>query len=691
MKSLKCALATAAALLMTAACVSGLLIWLDRTYPPPLENLERSVELVDRSDTLLRAFATSDGRWRLEPPLEALDATYLDMLVAYEDRRFWDHTGVDYRALLRAAGQLIANRSIVSGGSTITMQLARLLEPRSGRTIAAKMRQTIRAVQIERRLSKRQILQLYLTLAPYGGNLEGVRAASLAWFGKEPRRLTLAEAALLVALPQAPESRRPDRNAQAAKGARDRVLARMAEIALISPGDVARAMQAAIPTRRRPLPALAAHLAERARQANPGSNRLRVTLDARLQQALASVAQDTAGRIGPRISVAMIMTDARTGQILAEVGSPHFADQGRSGWIDMTRAVRSPGSTLKPFIYALAFEDGLIAQETLIADRPAAFGPYRPRNFDMAYQGDVTIRQALQMSLNIPAIKLLQAVGPLRLTGLFRRAGITAHLPPGETPGLAIGLGGIGISLHDLVQLYGTLAARGQPMALGDGLTSMPAALSHGPLFHASARWQVADILSGTVPPEGAWPNGIAYKTGTSYGYRDAWAVGFDGRHVLGVWVGRPDGGPVPGISGYVTAAPALFEGFSRAGLGITPLPPASSDTARLSASRLPASLRRFSAPGTLVELGSGEPPPQIVYPPDGAQIDLGARSGEPRPIVLKINGGRAPFRWLANGQPLPRLERRRTSSWLPDGAGSSTLTVLDASGRAASVRVVVQ
>src|SRR5690606_34959074 len=225
-------------------------------------------------------------------------------------------------------------------------------------------------------------------------------------------------------------------------------------------------------------------------------------------------------------------------------------DTSRRGWIDMTRAVRSPASTLKPFIYGLAFEEGLIAQETIIEDRPSSFGAYRPRNFDMEYQGDVSIRTALQMSLNVPAVRLLDTVGPTRLTSRFRQIGVSPVLPRDEAPGLAIALGGAGLTLRDLVQLYTGVANRGLATSISNqtGVRHTATLLDHG------ANWQIVDILSGIQPPEGATHLGIGYKTGTSYGYRDAWSVGFDGRRVIGVWVGRPDGAPFPGLAGYQSA-----------------------------------------------------------------------------------------------------------------------------------------
>ncbi|MEX0953958.1 MAG: penicillin-binding protein 1C [Rhizobiaceae bacterium] len=660
----------------------------DRAFAPPLDPAPISAEVLDRNGELLRAYAAPDGRWRMAVDLREVDPHFLDMLIAYEDKRFREHAGIDFAAMLRATGQLLANGRIVSGGSTISMQLARLIEPRESRSVAAKLKQMFRAWQIERRLSKDEILKRYLTLAPYGGNIEGVRAASLAWFGKEPRRLTVGEAALLVALPQSPEARRPDRHPANAHTARDRVLMRLVDAGLMSKTEASRASSVTIvPEGRRQLPALAAHAADAARLADPAASRIELTIDRSIQKQLETVAGEAAARIGDKASVAMLMADARTGEILAEVGSADFFDAGRNGWIDLTRAVRSPGSTLKPFIYGLAFEEGLVSQQTLIEDRPANFAGYRPRNFDMAYMGDVSIREALQLSLNVPAIRLLDALGPTRLAGRFRDADVKLELPPGEKPGLAMGLGGVGLTLHALVQLYTALPNSGFATPLHIK-TAQPQPVR---LLDAAANWQVVDILSGVAPPRGAPKIGIAYKTGTSYGYRDAWSIGFDGRHVLGVWVGRPDGGPVPGISGFDTAAPILFDAFSRSGVAFVEHPSPPPGAVRLARHDLPVTMRRFmSTTSEKAPAGVVEAAPEIVFPPQGARVDLASIGGDAR-LVLKLQGGRAPFRWLANGRPLEELVRRRTTSWQPDGEGFSTLTVIDAAGRAASVNVFLE
>lgn len=666
----------------------------DRAFPPPLpQDLQVSSEVLDRDGQLLRAFATIDGRWRLKTSMTDVDPKLVDMLVNYEDKRFREHHGVDLLALIRAAGQLAGNGRIVSGGSTLTMQLARLMEPRESRNFGAKFRQMFRALQLERRLTKTEILDAYLTLAPYGGNLEGVRAATLAYFGKEPNKVTVAEAALLVALPQLPERRRPDRHPDNARAARDRVLGRTEQSALITSDDIARAQIEAIPAMRRPLPALAPHVALAALRKNPSATSHTVTLNRDAQAALEEVARSAATRLGPKLSVAMVLADAQTGDILAEVGSSDYFDSSRFGWIDMTKVQRSPGSTLKPFIYGLAFEQGLIAQETIIADRPSDFDGYRPKNFDMGYQGDVSIRTALQLSLNVPAIGLLDAVGPARLTTRFRQAGVTLALPRDEPPGLAIGLGGAGVTLRDLTQLYTALANNGRPRALRDGTEQIAPPQLQQALLDPRANWQVADILSGVTPPKDAAYRALAYKTGTSYGYRDAWSVGFDGRYVIGVWTGRADGAPVPGLAGYVSAAPILFEAFAKSGLASPSLPRAPSGAEHQKREDLPITLQRFDAgdDGLVAIASATEPEPRIIFPPAGARIDLVEDGAAAMPLALKLQGGRAPFRWLANGKPIGEPDRRRDAIWAPDGVGSATLTVIDAAGRAASVDVVVE
>jgi penicillin-binding protein 1C len=587
--------------------------------------------------------------------------------------------------LIRAATQLVKNREIVSGGSTLTMQVARLLEPRRERSISAKLRQIVRALELECALTKPQILSLYLTLAPYGGNLEGIRAASLAYFGKEPKRLTLGEAALLVALPQSPELRRPDRHAEAAHLARDRVLDRAVKAGAVPGDEIARAKAEPVPHSRKPMPVFAPHSADAVISAAPNVSVHRLTIDLNLQKRLEELARERAQVFGPSISVAIIAVDNETAEIRARVASADYFDDQRSGQVDMTRAVRSPGSTLKPFIYGLAFEDGFLHPETMIDDRPVRYGSYAPENFDMTFQGTVSVRKALQLSLNVPAVAVLERLGPSRLSARLTQAGANLVLPISEAPGLAMGLGGVGVTLEDLTMLYHGIAAGGDAVALRERSTE-PQPLERR-LIDPAAAWYVGNILFGTPPPDNAPHGRIAFKTGTSYGYRDAWSVGFDGRMTIGVWVGRPDGAPVAGLIGRAAAAPILFDAFARSGYAPTPLPHAPNGALVVTNGRLPPPLRHYRAEGSLV---AASDPPRIMFPPDGARIEL-AGGDRPDALALKVQGGAGPLTVLMNGVPLDTPSRRRTLLISPDGRGFMRLTVMDARGGSDSVTVRIQ
>ncbi|WP_420131159.1 penicillin-binding protein 1C [Rhodopseudomonas sp.] len=680
-----------AVLAIIAVSIGSLVAYAVSLGPLPLDEARMtSVTVVDRHGKLLRAYAMADGRWRL--PVDAtsgIDPRYLQQLLAYEDKRFWSHHGVDPLAVGRAALQFVTDGHIVSGGSTITMQLARLLEPRRQRSMMAKLHQMVRAVELERRLSKQQILDLYLTLAPYGGNLEGIRAASIAYFGKEPKRLSLSESALLVALPQSPETRRLDRHPQVAQAARDRVLARMVEDGVVSAEDAAQARAVPVHRQRKPMPILAPHSADQATSAVKDSPVIRLTLDAGIQRALESLARDRALALGPDISIGILAVDNESGDVLAHVGSADYFDDRRAGQVDMTRAVRSPGSTLKPFIYGLAFEDGFVHPESLIDDRPVRFGVYAPENFDMTFQGTVPVRKALQLSLNVPAIELLDRVGASRLASRLKQAGAGLVLPTGEAPGLAMGLGGVGIRLADLVQLYSGFARLGNVVPLQEIASDSKAERETLRLMDKVAAWQVGNVLLGTPPPENAARNQIAFKTGTSYGYRDAWSVGFDGKMTIGVWVGRPDGAPVPGLIGRLAAAPVLFDAFARTGQLRTPLPKPPRGTLVAGNAQLPLPLRRFRPAGDLVRTGS-EQALKIQFPLNGSRIDAVSQASTGA-LPVKVAGGVLPMTVMVNGIAAGEIDGRRQRLVAPPGPGFVRVTVMDAVGAADTVVVRIQ
>ncbi|MBQ4824002.1 penicillin-binding protein 1C [Leisingera sp. HS039] len=645
--------------------------WIDAT-DLPLTLAETSTEVLGRNGKLLRAYPVGTGLWRLAVQPEDVDPRFLDMLLRYEDKRFRSHAGVDPIALLRAAGQALWNGRAVSGGSTLTMQVARLLEDGTTGRWAGKLRQMRVALALERRLSKDGILTLYLTHAPYGGAAEGIRAAAYSWFGKEPRRLTPAEAALLVALPQSPERRRPDRFPEAASEARDRVLARMQRQGLLSEEQAEAARRTPLPHQMAAFPRLAPHLADRVKAQHPGKRQIRLTIDSVVQSRMQQLLAEAARSATPSLSAALIAADHQTGEVLVLVGSPGYSDAQRRGFVDMTQAIRSPGSTLKPLIYGLAFDQGLAHPETLIHDGPVNFAGYAPQNFDGEFRGDIRLRKALQLSLNIPVVKLTQELGPARVLASLRAGGAKPELP-GGAPGLALSLGGLGISLQDMVQLYAGLAASGQGPALRmlQGEAPAPA----GRLTSPEAAWQVADILRGLPVPAGARSGTIAYKTGTSYGHRDAWAIGWDGRHVIGVWMGRADGTPVPGIFGGDLAAPVLFEAFGRLKPALDPLPPPPPATLIVSSAELPQPLQRFRPR----DAAFSEPAdaPELIFPPEGARLML-----EGADLTLKLRGGTAPFLVMANGLPVLTGQRRREFSLPSPGPGFSSLVIVDGEGR---------
>jgi penicillin-binding protein 1C len=551
----------AGALLGLGIFMAVLLDWL---YPLPLPDPHRGSTVVVASDgSPLRAFADAEGIWRYPIAMDDVSPLYLEALLTYEDRWFWRHPGVNPVSALRALVQVIRHGHVVSGGSTLTMQVARILEPHS-RSLGGKLRQCLRALQLEAHLSKREILELYLDHAPFGGTVQGVEAASWAYLGHSARRLSRAEAALLAVLPQAPSRLRPDREAAAARAARDKVLERMASSGIWSATEVADARIESVVARTLQPPLSAALLARRLHQAMPRQRRIATSIDLHLQRSLEARVRDYLVRLPERTSAALLVVDNRDLSALAYVGSAMFGDESRLGHVDMVRAWRSPGSTLKPFLYGLALDDGLIHSESLLVDAPRSFGSYRPANFDMAFNGPVSAAQALRLSLNVPAVDLLDRVGPARFTARLANTGLQLRLPYAAEPNLAIILGGVGVRMEDLAGAYAALNRGG----IGGSVRYSPdQPRVERRVLSAGAAWIVRDILEANPRPgyrPGAFDTGsrprVAWKTGTSYGFRDAWAIGSTREHTVAVWIGRPDGTPLPGQYGAVTALPLMFQ-----------------------------------------------------------------------------------------------------------------------------------
>ena len=655
---------------------------LDAAFPPDLSRAHSASPVVlDRNGAWLRALPVETGRWRLRADLERTDPSFLKRVVAIEDARFWLHPGIDPAAVARALVGAAARGRAVSGASTLTMQTARLLEPRP-RTLPSKLIEMVRAVQLEARFSKRQILALYLTLAPSGGNLEGVRAASLAYFGHEPVRLTDDEQALLIALPQSPEARRPDRHPQAALAARKEVLARLVKAGALSPAAAAEAATEAL-TGRGAFPSLAWHATgELARAAGVGTATVVSTLDASLQARLEPLALAAARAQGPDTTAAILVVQIDGRAVRALIGSSGLGAPG--GWIDMTRVSRSPGSTLKPFIYAMAFEDGIAAPDTRIADAPRRFADYQPENFDRTFHDKVTAREALSNSLNMPAVETLARIGPDAFEARLAGAGVKLERPQARSraAGLAIALGGEGVTLRDLAVLYAALGDGGvaKPLALTEADAEDRRRASGRRLLSADAAGQVLDILRETPPPAGASPAALtrgraamAFKTGTSYGFRDALAAGVVGGYVVIVWTGRADGGARGGLTGRDAALPLLFEIADQLGA-----PPAA-----------PRPIAPTAAPPALTNLQQVPTGPQLIFPPDQATVQVDGFGPRARGLALAAGGEQ--LSWYVGGVRLGADPVGGRVIWRPRSPGFYTVTVVDAEGREAQARVRVK
>ncbi len=677
------------AILAAVTIVIGLELAIRATPLPDMTRAQpRSQVVTSSSGEILWAFLAADDKWRLATSELDVDPQYLAMLIAYEDKRFRRHRGVDLAALLRAGVQAVVHRRAVSGGSTLTMQVVRMLEP-GPRTVAAKIDQIFKALKLERALAKNDIVDLYLTLAPFGGNIEGARAAALVYLGKDPKRLSLAEAALLAALPQSPEARRPDRHLDAARTARSRVLSTLAARGFIDPKSAMRALREPVSAGAQSLTRSAPHLAMRLRQggSDPDKQTVATLIDRDLQQQVEAIASRAIGSWSDAVNIGVIVLRNRDASVAAYLGGVDLAAESRKGFVDLVQAVRSPGSALKPLIYAMAFEKLIVHPETIITDQAIEIGGYRPDNADGQFSGDISVRQALVRSRNTTAVMLLDKLGIDAFLARFRSAGRPLHLPGSDSnAGLAVALGGVGVTLEQLTWFYTIFASEGELKALR--IKPSDPSQSLGQFVSPAAARATADILADVPSPAGyarqrSADGGrrIAFKTGTSYGFRDAWAIGFDQLHTVGVWVGRPDGAAHLGAYGASAAAPILMQIFDRLPVPSRDAGAGRADLGPLTTYReLPKRLTRFN------ELGrdGAHRRLEISFPRDGADIHVDRSAGPTVELPLMVTGGRAPYQWTLSGalQPPSPLT---VSRWAIDGRGQFEISVMDATGTIAT------
>jgi penicillin-binding protein 1C len=517
----------------------------DYLFPLSISPKKTTQTIVAQDGTPLWRFADENGIWRYSVTLDEVPDYYLDVLLNYEDRYFYEHIGINPIALLRAAWQNITNVRIVSGGSTISMQVARLLYPHD-RTLFGKLKQIFRTLQLELHYSKKEILTLYINHAPYGGTIEGIGAASWSYFGKPPKDLTRSEATLLAVLPQAPSRLRPDRFPERAQKARDKVLDRLATFHVWPDELIEQVRRYNVSAYSRKTPQLAPLLAYRLKNKYPNDNIIHSTIETSIQYHLEDLAANRVKRLAPKTSLAILVVDHTDMTVKGYVGSADFNDKERFGEIDMISALRSPGSTLKPFIYALTIEEGMIHSESLLQDVPRITTDYRPTNFDEGFNGPVSASEALSKSLNLPAVQLIELYGPKRFTGKLAAVGLRLY-SIANNPNISYILGGASLRMDQLVSAYSAFARHGNVSPLR---FTQAEPLIEKPFLSDGSAWITKQMMVKS--------NQLFYKTGTSYGYRDAWAVGVNPRYLIGVWVGRPDGTPVAGQYGSVSAMPIL-------------------------------------------------------------------------------------------------------------------------------------
>ncbi len=666
--------------LIAVLSIELVLIGLDAIFPPDLSRVYRSSPVaLDRRGAWLRALPVEDGRWRIRADLDRTDPTYLRRVIALEDARFFVHPGVDPLSVIRAGASAALHGRITSGASTLTMQTARLLTPEP-RTFGAKLVEMLRALQLQARFSKRQTLALYLTLAPYGGNLEGLRAASLAYFGHEPTTLTNGEQALLIALPQSPEARRPDRRPGPARAARQHVLAKMVHAGLITAQEATEADAEPLPVRRA-FPSLAWHVAGQLARAAPADEASVITtIDADLQRRLEPLAASTARGQGAGAETAIIVVEIKTRAVRAAVGSAGLDAAG--GWIDMTRALRSPGSALKPFIYGFAMDEGILAADTQLDDTPRRFADYQPEDFDRTFHGKVTVREALIHSLNVPAVETLDRLGAQAFEARLEGAGAVLVRPRAAVsdPGLALALGGEGISLRDLALLYAALGDDGvaKPLAWTEADAAERARNGGKRMMTAASAQAILDILREGPPPKGRAPAALtkvvpmAFKTGTSYGFRDAVALGVAGGYVIAVWTGRADGGARPDMTGRDAALPLLFDAADQVG----------------ATGAAPAPIGPKAPPRALQTLQKVDGP-RLIFPPDGATIQADGFGPASRGFALAAGG--TGLNWYVDGNPVPIEPISGHPIWRPAAPGFYRVEVVDSDGRSVEAKVRVR
>ncbi|VAW39938.1 Penicillin-insensitive transglycosylase & transpeptidase PBP-1C [hydrothermal vent metagenome] len=535
---------------------------LDWLIPLPIDDFKQrnfAQIVVDKNGQPLRAFPDSQGVWRYPVALSQVSPLYLQALINYEDRYYYQHFGVNPLAIGRAFWQWLRHGEIVSGASTLTMQVARILKPHK-KSFTGKIAQMFRALQLEWHYSKDEILSYYINYAPFGGPIEGVQAASYAYFGKTASELSHSEAALLAVMPQAPSRYRPDRYPKRAQHARNKLLKRMLDFDVWTKLIVTEAKDEQVWAQYNTRPMVAPLLTRRLVKQYPKQQVIHSTIDTGLQTELEALVKNYIATKSSKMSAALLLVENNNMATRVYIGSADFFSQARAGHVDMIQANRSPGSTLKPFIYAMAFDQGLIHSESLLFDVPQSFSGYRPKNFSDSFHGAVSVSQSLGRSLNMPAVQLLNEITAERFYAHLKNSGLDIQLPSHAKPNLSLALGGSSVSMQQLLGAFSSLGRQGKAAKVR--LTALDELIEYNTMSAASA-WITQNILLGVSMKKirsryfGS-QNSIAYKTGTSYGSRDAWVLASNKKFSIGIWLGQADGSSLEKNSGRQSAVPLL-------------------------------------------------------------------------------------------------------------------------------------
>src|SRR5690606_22190052 len=564
---------------ITAAVVSvvAMLVLQFAPLPEKLTRVSYATMLLDRDEHLLGATIAADQQWRFAP-VDELPEKYVQALLLFEDRRYYQHPGIDPLAIARAAWGNLREGRVTSGGSTITMQLARMLREDPPRTFSSKLIEAMLALQLEWRFNKDELLIHYASHAPFGGNIIGLRAAAWRYFGRAPEDLSWAESALLAVLPNSPALIHPGRQRDLLQKKRDALLRRLHAQEKLSALDLELALLEPLPEKPQPLPQHAPHLLSTVKKQFPHHAVLHSTLDAQLQQQVQLIAERHSRRLASEgvNNIALLVIDHQQMAARAYIGNQSWEQESRyAPQVDIIQRPRSTGSILKPLLYGLMLQDGELLPTTLVSDIPTQFAGYKPQNYDRQYRGAVPAHYALAHSLNVPAVRMLRDYGISRFHQQLQTMGMTTLFRPADDYGLTLVLGGAEGTLWELTSIYARMTANARTPAAVPAVRLLQ---DETPLFQPAeldqgAAWLTLQAMVEVVRPghENLWRDfsgsqTIAWKTGTSYGLRDAWAIGSNGRYTVGVWAGNAGGEAASFLSGQATAAPILFDVFDRLG-----------------------------------------------------------------------------------------------------------------------------